>query len=79
MKYEFIAVSRQDWPVAVMCETLEVSRSGYYDYVRTQAVEDSTDDVELLTRIKVVSRIDLASCGNGAVLRQSSYDPSLTS
>jgi hypothetical protein len=38
MKYEFITVSRQDWPVAVMCETLEVSRSGYYDYV--QALEE---------------------------------------
>jgi putative transposase len=54
MKYEFIDVSRQNWPVAVMCETLEVSRSGYYDYVRTQAAEDSTDDLELITRIKAI-------------------------
>lgn len=76
MKYELISASRQDWPVAAMCETLEVSRSGYYDYVRTQAAEDSTDDLELTTRIKVVSRIDLDSCGNGAVLRQSPDDES---
>ena len=54
MKYELMSASRQDWPVAVMCETLEVSRSGYYDYVRTQAAEDSTDDLELLTRIKAL-------------------------
>jgi putative transposase len=54
MKYELIAVSRQDWPVAVMCETLEVSRSGYYDYVKTQTVEDTTDKLELLTRIKAI-------------------------
>ena len=48
MKYEFVSESGQDWPVAVMCETLEVSRSGYYDYVRTQP---TTHDLELLTRI----------------------------
>ena len=54
MKYELIAVSRQDWPVAVMCETLEVSRSGYYDYVKTQTAENSTDKLELLTRIKAI-------------------------
>jgi hypothetical protein len=69
MKYELIAVSRQDWPITVMCETLEVSRSGYYDYVKTQTAEDATDKLELLTRIKVVSRIDLDSCGNETVLR----------
>lgn len=54
MKYELIAVSRQDWPVAVMCETLEVSRSGYYDYVKTQTAEDETDKLELLTRIRAI-------------------------
>jgi hypothetical protein len=32
MKYKFVSESGQDWPVAVICETLEVSRSGYYPY-----------------------------------------------
>jgi putative transposase len=51
MKYKFISESRQNWPVAVMCETLEVSRSGYYDYMRAPT---TTPDLELLTRIKAI-------------------------
>jgi putative transposase len=51
MKYKFVSESGQDWPVAVICETLEVSRSGYYDYVRTRP---TTHDLELLTRIKAM-------------------------
>ena len=42
------------WPVAVMCEALEVSRSGYDDYTKTQTMVASTDDLELLTRIKAI-------------------------
>jgi putative transposase len=42
------------WPVAVMCEALEVSRSGYYDYIKTQTIDTVTDELELLTRIKAI-------------------------
>ncbi len=42
------------WPVAVMCEALEVSRSGYYDYIKTQTMAASPDDLELLTRIQAI-------------------------
>ncbi len=42
------------WPVAVICEALEVSRSGYYDYMKTQTTDASTDDLELLTRVKAI-------------------------
>lgn len=42
------------WPVVVMCETLEVSRSGYYDSIKTQNMDTSTDEIELLTRIKAI-------------------------
>ena len=51
MKYNFVTEFRQHWPVAVMCETLEVSRSGYYDYLKTQP---AADDLELLTRMKAI-------------------------
>ncbi len=42
------------WPVAVMCEALEVSRSGYYDYMKTQMTDASNDDLELPTRVKAI-------------------------
>jgi transposase InsO family protein len=42
------------WPVAVMCEALEVSRSGYYDSIKTPTIDPVTDELELLTRIKAI-------------------------
>jgi putative transposase len=49
-----MAEHRTNWPIEVMCETLEVSRSGYYDYVKTQSTDAVPDDLDLLTRIKAI-------------------------
>lgn len=57
MKDDFVSESRQHWPVAVMCETLEVSRSGYYDSLKTPP---ATHDLELLTRMSLISAL---ACG----------------
>ena len=37
-----------------MCEALEVSRSGYYDYMKMQKTGASADEVELLTRVRAI-------------------------
>jgi transposase InsO family protein len=42
------------WPVAVMREALEVSRSGYYDSIKPQPIDTVTDELELVTRIKAI-------------------------
>jgi transposase InsO family protein len=42
------------WPVAVMGEALEVSRSGYYDPIKIQTIDTVTDELELVTRIKAI-------------------------
>jgi transposase InsO family protein len=49
-----MAEHRTNWPIEVMCETLEISRSGYYDYVKTQSTDAVPDDLDLLTRIKAI-------------------------
>ena len=54
MKYAFVAEHRQVWPIEVMCETLEVSRSGYYDYVKMKSTHTISDDLNLLTRLKAI-------------------------
>jgi transposase InsO family protein len=54
LKYAFMAEHCTYWPVAVMCEALEVSRSGYYDYMKTQTMGASTDERALRTRIKAI-------------------------
>jgi transposase InsO family protein len=42
------------WPVAVMSEALEVSRSSYYDSIKPQPIDTVTDELELVTRIKAI-------------------------
>ena len=32
MRYQFIDEQKEAWPVTLMCDILEVSRSGYYDW-----------------------------------------------
>jgi putative transposase len=49
-----MAEHRTNWPVEVMCETLEVSRSGYYAYVKTQSTDATTEALDLLTRVKAI-------------------------
>jgi transposase InsO family protein len=44
------------WPVAVLCEVLEVSRSGFYTYRQRQASPPSKrDEWEALTRVKAIA------------------------
>ena len=31
-----MAEYQKQWPITVLCEVLEVSRSGYYDYIERQ-------------------------------------------
>lgn len=38
----------------MVCEALEVSRSGYYGYIKTQTTGISTNEIELLTRVRAI-------------------------
>ncbi|ETW92972.1 MAG: hypothetical protein ETSY2_52235, partial [Candidatus Entotheonella gemina] len=53
------------WPVSVQCEVLEVSRSGFYDYVSRQAqVTIDAEDVTLVARVKAIAAKTRASYGS---------------
>ena len=48
--YSFIAeeqANNSDWSVAEMCRTLEVSRSGYYDWQHRPLCERDLTDAQL--------------------------------
>ena len=34
LKYEVIYCRKDKYPISIMCQFFEVSRSGYYDYVK---------------------------------------------
>lgn len=44
------------WPVSVMCEVMQVSRSGFYAYVQRQASTDGgAEEAALLTRVQAIA------------------------
>ena len=77
MRYACIARRRNQYPVNLMCQLLEVSRSGYYAWRSRPASRRAQDDRVLLEAIK---RIHAASGGVygapriTAELREEGYD-----
>ena len=71
MRYAFIADHEQTWPVVVLCEVLEVGRSGFYDYQRRErARARSGAEIELLERIKAISEKTRHSYGSRRLAKQ---------
>jgi transposase InsO family protein len=54
--YRFIAAERARFPVALMCEVLGVSRSGFYDWCRRPPSRRAIDDRTLTRRIVEIHR-----------------------
>jgi putative transposase len=46
---------REAYPISVLCETLEVSVSGYYAWKKRSMSQHQQDDNQLAQRIQVVS------------------------
>lgn len=60
------------WPVTVMCEVLEVSRSGYYDYIERQK-HGGGDDAEAITlrsRVQAIHAETKQSYGSRRLSKQ---------
>ena len=51
MKYRWIHAEKADFPIAMMCRVLKVSRSGYYDWVQRKPSQRAERDVELKTKV----------------------------
>lgn len=56
MKYAFVRAHRQEFSVRRMCQVLEVSRSGYYDWHGRKECTRSRRDRGLLTEIRKIHR-----------------------
>jgi putative transposase len=52
VRYEFIEAHQQNYPVQWLCEFLQVSRSGYYAYLKCQPSQRKQDNDELVRVIK---------------------------
>jgi putative transposase len=70
-----MAQHQATWPVAVLCEVLAVSRSGFYAYVQRQAVPRiDRDEVALLARVKAIHAETKQSYGSRRMAKQLQAD-----
>jgi putative transposase len=54
MRYQFIEAHREEYPVSVLCEALEVSVSGYCDWRKRSMSKRAQADAELTGQIQAV-------------------------
>ena len=65
MKFEFIDQHREEWPIIVMCEVLEVSRSGFYAWRKRPDSQRSQRQRELVCAMRAIhSDRDMRSYGS---------------
>lgn len=70
MRYAFIDEHQETWPVSVQCTALEVSRSGFYDYLsRPQEANLGAEQVKLLARVKAIAEKTRYSYGSRRMAR----------
>lgn len=69
MKFRRIQAERANCPVSVACESVGVSRSGYYAFVRRKPSKRAVEDVRLGVEVAVSFRQSNESYGSPRVLR----------
>ena len=52
MKYAFIQKQRNSYTLARLCQTFDISRSGYYDWLRRAPSQHQLEDARLTVKIK---------------------------
>ena len=56
MKYKFIMENRKEFRVGKMCKVLNVSRSGYHNYVKRRYIRRENDEIIILEKIKEIHK-----------------------
>ncbi len=70
MKYRFIMNHRKAFRLGKMCEVLEVSRSGYHNYLRGKARQTELENRKLLMEIKKIYSKSRGTYGSPRIYRE---------
>ena len=70
MKYKFIMENRKEFRLGKMCKILEVSRSGYHNYVRRKLPQRSLRQQFLLEQIKRIFARSRGLYGSPRIYRE---------
>jgi putative transposase len=69
VKFAFVGAQKMRWPVAVLCEMLEVSRSGYYAWQTRPEAPRVRADAEVIAEIKAAHKASRSAYGSPRVVR----------
>ena len=69
MKFAFIDAERSQWPVAVLCKMLEISRSGYYAWTTRPEAPKEKADAEVVAEIRAAHKGGRGAYGSPRVVR----------
>ena len=70
MKFVFITAEKAHYPIRMLCELLEVSRSGYYAWLDRPAAPKAVSDAQLVVEIKAAMRRGRGAYGSPRVHRE---------
>ncbi|MEM5528014.1 IS3 family transposase [Gammaproteobacteria bacterium AS21] len=70
VKYNFIKKQSDDFPVAMLCRLMKVSKSGYYDWLKRPAVIIGWDTLRLYRRIRRLFERSRGSLGNREMVKR---------
>jgi putative transposase len=66
-----MAQSHDTWPVAVLCEVFDVSRSGFYTYMQRRAAPTiDRDEVAMVAQVKAIAQETGYSYGSRRMAKQ---------
>ncbi len=67
MRFEFIHAERAEFPITLLCRTLEVSRSGYYRWLNAEPSKRARDDVKLRVAVAEIHQESHGTYGSPRV------------
>ena len=70
MKYKFIMKNRKEYRLGKMCKMLEVSRSGYHNYVRRKMSQRQLENQMLLERIRRIHHLSRGLYGSPKIYQE---------
>ena len=79
MKYVWIREHRDSFPIAVLCEVLEVSASGYYAWLNRPPSPRAQRHVQIQQAVQQVHADSYGNYGSYKVARQLAQRPDLES
>ena len=70
MKYKFIMENRKEYRLGKMCKMLEVSRSGYHNYVRGKMSQRKLENQMILERIRRIHHLSRGLYGSPKIYQE---------